>query len=146
MRRNTLMLAARMPAALLCAALMLGGAACTRDAPGGTAAATTKQNDESLPDRDPALARKLVGQGALLLDVRTGEEFAERHLDGARNIPVGQMASRISEVEQLTGGDRRRAIVVYCRSGSRSSRAKRMLQQAGFTRVSNLGSIDDWQP
>ncbi len=96
-------------------------------------------------DRDPKLAKQLVDNGALLLDVRTPEEFSGRHLDGAVNIAHTQVRSRVAEIRKLQGGDLDKPIVVYCRSGSRSSMAKRELEAAGFTRVQNLGSIGDWR-
>jgi phage shock protein E len=136
----------RRPSIALMVALSLG-AACTKDGAGGTpGTATSGAANEELPDRDPVLARKLVERGALLLDVRTVEEFAARHLDGAHSIPVGELRHRLTEIAQLSGGDKGRAIVVYCRSGQRSARAKRALLQAGYRRVSNLGGIDDWEP
>ncbi len=116
---------------------------CSRETPAPPTEANTKQQ-ESLPDRDPALARKLVSEGAVLLDVRTTEEFAGRHLDKAVNIPVGDLSARMSEVEKLAGGDKNKPIVVYCQSGGRSARAKSMLTSAGYTKVTNLGGIDDW--
>lgn len=97
-----------------------------------------------LPDGDPELARRLVDEGALLLDVRTPEEFAEGHASGARNIPVQQLAERLGELEQLLDGDRRKPIVVYCRSGARASRAKSLLLESGFDQVSNLGGLSSW--
>jgi len=89
---------------------------------------------------DPAKARELVANGALLLDVRSPEEFASGHIKGAKNIPVGSVAGRVSEL-----GDRSRAIVVYCRSGMRSSRAAGVLRDAGFAHVHDLGGMGNWR-
>lgn len=97
-----------------------------------------------LPDGDPALARKLVAAGALLLDVRTPAEFAERHVEGAVNIPVEEIAARLSEVEKLAGGDKNKPIVVYCQSGRRAAQAKKALLEADYTQVTNLGGLSDW--
>jgi phage shock protein E len=97
-----------------------------------------------LPDRDPALAHKLVSEGGVLLDVRTPDEFAGRHIDGAVNIPVGELSGRLGEIEKLTGGDKQKPIVVYCQTGGRASRAKGVLTSAGYTQVTNLGGVDDW--
>lgn len=87
----------------------------------------------------PAEAKKLVADGALLLDVRTVEEFSEGHLEGAKNIPVGELEKRLAEV-----GDKNRPVVVYCRSGRRSESAKKILLSAGWKRVENLGGKDNW--
>lgn len=95
-----------------------------------------------LPDRDPALACKLVKeQGALLLDVRSDAEFAEGHLDGAAHVPHDQIAGRLGEV----GDDKSRPIVTYCRSGRRAHAAKQTLLDAGYTQVTNLGGMTDWK-
>lgn len=84
----------------------------------------------------PEEARRLVQEGALLLDVRTAQEFSAGHLPGARNIPVQELEARWSEV-----GDPAAPVVVYCRSGARSARAKELLKQRGFANVSDLGAM-----
>lgn len=96
-----------------------------------------------LPDGDAELARRLVGEGALLLDVRTPDEFADRHLDGAKNVPVDALADGVDEIDALVK-DKTTPVVVYCKSGGRAARAKKMLLAAGYTQVTNLGGIDDW--
>jgi phage shock protein E len=98
-----------------------------------------------LPDRDGALAKRLVEQeGALLLDVRSGDEYAGGHVPGARNIPHDELEGRLEEVMAAQGGDKNKPIVVYCASGRRSGIAKNILVDAGFARVTNLGGVDDW--
>lgn len=96
------------------------------------------------PDRDVALAKQLVEGGALLLDVRSAEEFAGGHIDGAINIPHTQIDERIEEIVEMQAGDLHRPIVLYCRSGHRAGLAKRALENAGFDRLSNFGGLDDW--
>lgn len=98
-----------------------------------------------LPDRDPPLAHRLVEQeGALLLDVRTPEEYEAGHVDGARNIPHDQVSARIDELRSWTDGKGDAPIVVYCRSGRRSGMAKEALLEAGFSKVTNLGGMGNW--
>jgi len=75
----------------------------------------------------------------LLLDVRSQEEFAEGHVQGAVNIPVQDLPRRLSEV-----GSKDRPVVVYCAAGPRASRATRLLTDAGFTRVLDLGAMSNW--
>lgn len=118
-------------------------AGCSRETPPPPAATNSGQS-ASLPDRDPALAKKLVSEGAVLLDVRTVEEYSERHLDKAVNIPVDKLNGQMSEIEKLTSGDKSKPIVVYCQAGGRAGRAKSALTAAGYTQVTNLGGIDDW--
>lgn len=81
-------------------------------------------------------ASELVARGAVLLDVRSEFEFFVRHVDGARNIPVDQLAARAGEL-----GARDRPIVVYCVSGRRSAEAARLLDEAGFSSVHDAGSM-----
>lgn len=84
-----------------------------------------------------AEAHRLVAEGAILVDVRTPEEFASGHAEGARNIPVDDLNSRRSELS------RDKVIVVYCASGARSAHAASLLSQAGF-RVRDLSTLDAW--
>lgn len=86
-----------------------------------------------------AQARELVSRGALLVDVRSPEEFDTGHIEGAINIPVGELPQRLTEL-----GDKDEPIVLYCRSGARSARALSLLQRQGFTAVSNLGAMSRW--
>ncbi|MEW5742762.1 MAG: rhodanese-like domain-containing protein [Myxococcota bacterium] len=88
------------------------------------------------------VAKALVEKDkAFLLDVRTPEEFAEGHIAGATNIPVQVLESRLSALPAKKDQD----IVVYCRSGARSARAKAMLEAAGFTKVHDLGGMSNWE-
>lgn len=82
-------------------------------------------------------ARRWIEEGATLVDVRTPGEFGGGHIEGAVNIPVQVLADRMSEIPT----DHK--VVVYCRSGARSSHAARMLDQAGYE-VFDLGSIQNW--
>jgi phage shock protein E len=84
-------------------------------------------------------ARDLVAGGAKLVDVRSPEEFAAGHLPGAINIPVHELAGRETEI-----GPASTPVIVYCRSGARSSRAKGLLRRAGFGMVHNLGAMSRW--
>lgn len=85
-------------------------------------------------------AKGLVQNGALLLDVRTPQEFAAGHIDGAVNIPVQELSGRMDELK-----DKERPIVVYCRSGARSGQAQSMLQGQGYEAVHNLGAMTRWK-
>ncbi len=85
-------------------------------------------------------AHQSVDAGALLLDVRTPEEFAASHISNAVNIPVHELTMRHSEL-----GSKDRRIVVYCRSGARSTRAARILRDVGYTAVRDLGAMSNWR-
>lgn len=89
------------------------------------------------PVRTAAHAR--VERGAVLLDVRTAEDFASGHVEGAINIPLDQLDERMGEL-----GTKDQSVVVYCRSGKRSASARQMLHAAGFTTVLDLGPMGRW--
>ena len=107
--------------------------------------ATTSCSFQPAPASAPAStpegaqARKLIGQGARLLDVRTPSEFAGGHIEGALNIPVDSLEGRLAELEPKD-----KPVVVYCLSGHRSKGAAQVLRTAGFTQVLDLGSIRNW--
>ena len=79
----------------------------------------------------------LIQAGAFLVDVRTGEECQDCHVEASVNIARDQVAERIEEFEGKT------AIIVFCRSGGRSGMAKAILAQAGITNVTNGGTWQD---
>ena len=79
----------------------------------------------------------LIQAGAFLVYVRTEEEFQSGHVEASVNIPLDQVADRLEEFEGKT------AIVVFCRSGSRSGMAKAILTQAGISNVTNGGTWQD---
>lgn len=88
----------------------------------------------------PEDAKKLLSQGGQLVDVRSADEYASGHIDGAKNIPVDAIGARAGEL-----GDIEKPVVVYCRSGARSSRAKNILESKGYKKVYNLGAISNWK-
>jgi len=76
----------------------------------------------------------------IILDVRTPEEFKEGHLEGAVLIPVSELEGRLSELPAD------KPIIVYCKSGSRSSNAANILVKNGFSEVYDMGGgIIKWQ-
>ena len=76
----------------------------------------------------------MIKEGALLLDVRTPGEFELGHVNGSVNIPLDRLGL------SLAGLNKMKNIIVYCQSGGRSSMAKSILEQNGFTRVINGGT------
>ncbi len=79
-----------------------------------------------------------IKSGAAVIDVRSGEEFADGHYEGAKNIPVGEIQARMAEV-----GPKDKPVVVYCASGARSALAAKLLKAAGYADVLNAGGLDD---
>ncbi|MEQ1566877.1 MAG: rhodanese-like domain-containing protein [Myxococcota bacterium] len=80
-----------------------------------------------------------LGRGAVVLDVRTPEEYAGGHVKGAKNIAVQVLAQRLGEV-----GPKDKPVIVYCRSGARSAAAANMLKAAGYTEVLDVGPMSAW--
>ncbi len=84
-------------------------------------------------------AHALVADGALLVDVRSPSEYAERHPREAINIPLESLKKRMAEL-----GDHATPIVVYCHTGVRAAIATRWLRQDGYKSVHNLGTLGHW--
>lgn len=87
----------------------------------------------------PAALSALQESNSVLIDVRTEQEHAEGALPGAKRIETAELAERISSVAP----DKDAPIVLYCRSGRRSSAAQDLLQELGYSRVINAGAYDD---
>ena len=84
---------------------------------------------------------KVAEAGIITLDVRTPGEFNEGHIEGAKLIDF-QSGNFESEIATL---DKSKTYAVYCRSGSRSGQAVKVMSDAGFTSVYNLnGGVIDW--
>lgn len=85
----------------------------------------------------------LINRGkATIVDVRDATEFAAGHLPEAKNIPLGDLSTRIGELDKFKS----KSIVVVCQSGARASSAAAKLAKAGFADVVNLdGGIAAWQ-
>ena len=78
--------------------------------------------------------------GAVLIDVRTAEEYKEGHIDGSINIPLDQIMTVNNIIK-----DRETPIFVHCLSGSRSGQVVSYLQQMGYKKAQNIGGISHYQ-
>lgn len=83
-------------------------------------------------------AKRISETGVVTIDVRTPEEFAQGHVDGARNIDVSAGAFR----EQVSALPRDGRYVAYCRSGNRSAAAITIMRELGFTDLTDGGGLD----
>ena len=83
-------------------------------------------------------AWKLIDEGALILDVRTKQEFDGGHLDHAINIEY----EKIPQIAKRIGKNKERSVVLYCRSGRRASVALEELKKLGYTNVFNGGGLN----
>lgn len=91
-------------------------------------------------DINTGVAEYETNDGAVLLDVRTAEEYRDGHIDGSVNIPL----DRISSVENIVK-DKSTPLYVYCLSGGRSGQAVSYLKQMGYTNVKNIGGISSYR-
>jgi len=90
---------------------------------------------------DELKARMDQGEALHIMDVREEHEFDEFNI-GAQLIPLGELADRLDEIEDLKETE----LIVHCRSGARSGRAKEYLESEGFNKVRNLiGGMLAWQ-
>ena len=76
----------------------------------------------------------------IILDVRTKEEFSEKHIPDAINIPNEEIGT--AEITEIP--DKDQLILVYCRSGNRSKQASEKLTALGYTNIVEFGGINDW--
>ena len=89
---------------------------------------------------DEAITMMEEESGYIILDVRTPEEFADKHIPGAVNIPNETITAE--EIPELPNKDQ--LILVYCRSGNRSKQASEKLAALGYTNVVEFGGINSW--
>lgn len=82
-------------------------------------------------------AQRYLSDGALIVDVRSPEEFRSGKVPGAVNLPLGELTRQIARVAP----DQQKPILVHCLSGGRSAMAQRQLKRLGYTQVFNLGSL-----
>ena len=83
------------------------------------------------------VARRRLAEGALIIDVRSQEEFQHDHLSNAINIPLGDLREALPRRVK----DKNQPLLVHCLSGGRSALAKQQLKGMGYTSVFNLGSL-----
>ncbi len=85
----------------------------------------------------PAAARECLKNGAVVIDVRTQDEYAAGHLPQAIHLPL----DRIESLLPKRIPDKNAVLLLHCQSGMRSAVARRKLVASGYTRVFNLGSL-----
>ena len=89
-----------------------------------------------VPDINKGLEKFRETENAVLLDVRTKEEYAERKIEGSVNLPLDEI-QRITDVVP----DKSTPVFLHCRSGKRSGRAQKILASMGYTNAVNIGGI-----
>lgn len=105
-------------------------------------AGSTAARESAYHKIDAEQAKEMLDgeSGILLVDVRTPEEYAEKHIGGAANIPN----ETISDTPPAELPDKDARLVVYCRTGVRSRQAADKLVEMGYTNVYDMGGINDW--
>ena len=88
------------------------------------------------PDINKGLKEYAEAENAVLLDVRTPQEYGEGHIPGSKNVPLQTLDKVRSVVENKDA-----ELFVYCYSGARSRQAVAALGQMGYTNVQNIGGI-----
>ena len=88
------------------------------------------------PDINQGVQEFKNAAGAVLLDVRTPQEYREGHIPGSQNVPLQQL----DKVEEVTE-NKDTVLYVYCHSGARSRQAVSLLKHMGYTNVHNIGGI-----
>ncbi len=95
------------------------------------------------PTGEPSPASQAVrdlANGAVVLDVRTDQEWQEGHAAGATHFELARL-----QAGELPDIPKDQTIYVYCKSGGRAGQAKAILEQNGFTNVVNIGGLTDWE-
>ena len=88
------------------------------------------------PDINQGIKDYQATPGAILLDVRTTQEYGGGHIPGSKNIPLQAIDKVVSVVE-----NKDTMLYVYCQSGARSRQAASLLQYMGYSNVTNIGGI-----
>ncbi len=81
--------------------------------------------------------------GAIVIDVRTPEEYAAGHIEGAYNFPVEELHKHYGELAILK--ENNTPVLLYCRSGRRSGNAMMQLHKEGFSYLMNMGGVLTWE-
>ena len=85
---------------------------------------------------------KIINEGAVLMDVRSQEEYDESHIDGSVLLPLDTIdANTVTSVVS----DKSTPIIVYCKSGNLSAQAVEKLNDLGYQNVYDLGAMSNWR-
>lgn len=119
------------------------GAAQSNAASSGSASPQGTGSSAAWQTVDAEAAKALMEEpGAVIVDVRTQEEYEDGHIPGAVLIPNETLQAEKERPAALPDTDA--LVLVYCRSGRRSAQAAERLAQLGYTRVVDFGGIIDW--
>lgn len=106
----------------------------------GCAAPASQNNTYRQISMSEAITMMEKEKDYIILDVRRPDEFAEKHIPGAINIPNEIIGTE--EIKEFP--NKKQLILVYCRSGNRSKQASEKLVKLGYTNIVEFGGIIDW--
>ena len=92
------------------------------------------------PDINKGVEDWITGKDAVLLDVRTVDEYRQGHIDGSLNIPLQNIHAVKNNIPDLD-----KPIYVHCLSGGRSAQATSVLKSMGYTNVTDIGGINSYR-
>lgn len=125
---------------LLSLGLLLNGCS-SSDRGSSSEAASSPEPDKSYHKITAAQAKEMMDAGGVIIvDVRTAEEYAEKHIPGAILVPNESIADEPPSALP----DPEAVLLVYCRSGVRSRQASDKLVDLGYTNIYDFGGIIDW--
>ncbi|MGI6177838.1 MAG: rhodanese-like domain-containing protein [Eubacterium sp.] len=93
-----------------------------------------------IPDINAGVQEWKNTKGAVLLDVRTSDEYRRGHIPGSINVPLQHIARVKTRINDLN-----KPVFVHCLSGSRSRSAVSMMKSMGYTNVKNIGGINSYR-
>ena len=102
--------------------------------------AQSEENTYRQITAEEAAAMMEEESGYIILDVRTSQEYSEKHIAGAINVPNETIGAE--EIPELP--DKDQLVLVYCRSGNRSKQTAEKLVKLGYTNIVEFGGINDW--
>ena len=88
------------------------------------------------PDINQGIKEYIQNPSAVLLDVRTVQEYRRGHIPGSKNVPL-QSIDKVTSVVK----NKNTVLYIYCQSGARSRQANTMLRHMGYTNVNNIGGF-----
>ncbi len=125
---------------ILAMIMILGLVGCGKDAAAGQAQNANEASYTQI-SMDEAVTMMEEETDYIILDVRRPDEFADKHIPNAINVPNETIGE--DEIPELP--DKDQIILVYCRSGNRSKQASKKLAALGYTKVYEFGGINDWK-
>ena len=115
-------------------------AGCSNNNTNNTENLESKKNSYTQISMEEAVKMMEEESDYIILDVRRPDEFAEKHIPNAINVPNETIGK--DEIPELPNKDQ--LILVYCRSGNRSKQASEKLVKLGYTNIYEFGGINDW--